>query len=472
MTAGLLAIIGPAIGTGGWPGSGLGSARVASQEPSVSPGPTILDLSVFDVRATNVRVTWTLDVPATGQVEYGTTADYGTLTNPELSFDYSTHVQVLRDLLPDTQYHFRVISSDSAGATTMSPDTTFTTAPETPAPTMIPMASLGPTPSDGSTPPVGLMLPPSIDATGATDVSADVQSFVDDAPNGSTIVFPRGATYRIDEGILLVSRHDLVFEGQGATLIGSGCDVADSVFLLRADDQRIVFRDFVLVGDNPGGYFRGCESSEGIAMYGARDIEIDNVTVRDFYGHCWIADQRYGWSEDIHIHDSTCERAGVTGIAILAARNVIVERTTFTDIALFPFDIEPDDDDGGGVDIMFRDNIVDGFGLSPEYSPWVFAAATDHGTITNVTFTRNHILRSAPDSNPWRTTAAGLTVAMYGDARKQNIVISDNISEVPGVGPAMQFEHVDGLTIVGNVQPLTSGELARIEDSTEVVYLP
>ena len=41
-------------------------------------------------------------------------------------------------------------------------------------------------------------------------------------PDGSTIVFRAGTTYRLDHGIKLVNRHHLTFEGNGATLKANG----------------------------------------------------------------------------------------------------------------------------------------------------------------------------------------------------------------------------------------------------------
>ena len=40
------------------------------------------------------------------------------------------------------------------------------------------------------------------------------------------------------------------------------------------------------------------------------------------------------------------------------------------------------------------------------------------------------------------------------------------------LGPALRFEHVDGLAVTGNVQPLTSGTLTSISDSTDVYPPP
>jgi hypothetical protein len=36
----------------------------------------------------------------------------------------------------------------------------------------------------------------------------------------------------------------------------------------------------------------------------------------------------------------------------------------------------------------------------------------------------------------------------------------------------MYLSHIDGLTVTGNVQPLTSGVFAQISDCTGVTYQP
>jgi hypothetical protein len=336
-----------------------------------------------------------------------------------------------------------------------------------------PAASASPPPATGaSVPERTVTIPMSVDPTGERDVSERVQEFVDDVPAGTEIRFQPGATYRLDTGIELASRHELTFDGQGATILSDGCEIPDSAFFLRTDAADITIRNFNLVGENPGGYLEGCESSIGVAMYGSRNVLIEGVHVRNHFGHCWYMDERNGWTDGVVIRDSSCVRAGVMGVAITSGRNILVERTSFEDIALFPFDIEPSEPEAGGEFVVFQDNTIHGYGLAPEYSPWLLAAAPSVGIINNITFTRNTVTKAAPDTNPERDTAAGLTVAMYGDIRKSDIVITDNVSMVPGEGPVMDLANIDRLTITGNIQPLTSGSLADIRNSTEVVLQP
>ena len=55
-------------------------------------------------------------------------------------------------------------------------------------------------------------------------------------------------------------------------------------------------------------------------------------------------------------------------------------------------------------------------------------------------------------------------------ARRQNIVFTNNTSTVAVAGPVLHLSNIDGLTVTGNVQPLSSGVLASITASTAVTY--
>lgn len=69
-------------------------------------------------------VTWTTDVPATSQVEYGLTTAYGSATSLNESL-VTSHSATLTDLEPDSVYHFRVRSEDAKGSAAISEDYTF-----------------------------------------------------------------------------------------------------------------------------------------------------------------------------------------------------------------------------------------------------------------------------------------------------------------------------------------------------------
>jgi hypothetical protein len=71
------------------------------------------------------KVTWSTAVPADSQVEYGTTAAYGTMT-ALASAKVAAHSVSISALTGGTTYHFRVRSSDSNGVLVVGPDYSLT----------------------------------------------------------------------------------------------------------------------------------------------------------------------------------------------------------------------------------------------------------------------------------------------------------------------------------------------------------
>jgi hypothetical protein len=71
-------------------------------------------------------INFTTDIVGSARVEYGTTAGYGESTplNTTLSLNHNV---TLSNLTPNTQYHYRVITSDELGNETMTSDEIFTT---------------------------------------------------------------------------------------------------------------------------------------------------------------------------------------------------------------------------------------------------------------------------------------------------------------------------------------------------------
>ena len=105
--------------------------NIVAPAPVPVLGPVISKVVVDSITATTARVTWSLDKVGTGQVAYGPTASYGTLSAPENSLTYNAHIQNLSGLTPATTYHFSVRSCDGVNFTgncSTSPDAIFTTA--------------------------------------------------------------------------------------------------------------------------------------------------------------------------------------------------------------------------------------------------------------------------------------------------------------------------------------------------------
>jgi hypothetical protein len=322
-----------------------------------------------------------------------------------------------------------------------------------------------------------IAVPSSIDATGKTDASTRLRSFLARVPDRSTIVFKAGGTYRLDQSIRMENRHRLTFDGRGAILRVAGCEIDDSAFVVDRLSSYITVRNFIIVGDNANGgttaaYTPNCESQAGVAVYSGRNVEIANVTITRTWGDCVYIDAggpEYAWSSNVWFHDSVCKLNGRMGVAIAAATKIIVERVHFNKIAMFVLDIEPYTTQGGGTYVTFRNNTVATYGLTPLYTNWFVAAEGEAGSaVHDLTVTGNRVMAGAPLS-PNTVTDAGLATTIRVP-RRQRIIFSNNSTTVPGNGPALYFSHVDGLTVTDNIQPLTQESLARFVDISAVKY--
>ncbi len=89
--------------------------------------PLINNIAESSITEDGIMITWQTDLPATGQVEYGTSSGYGykSRADTELSTEHSV---TLNGLSAEETYHYRVISTDADGNETISPeDRIFTT---------------------------------------------------------------------------------------------------------------------------------------------------------------------------------------------------------------------------------------------------------------------------------------------------------------------------------------------------------
>jgi phosphodiesterase/alkaline phosphatase D-like protein len=78
--------------------------------------------------ATSATFTWKTDRPATTEIEYGTTAQYGATFHMEGPAS-TDHVLGLRGLKPGAKYFYRLRSVDQSGNAAVSRPSTFQTAP-------------------------------------------------------------------------------------------------------------------------------------------------------------------------------------------------------------------------------------------------------------------------------------------------------------------------------------------------------
>ncbi len=88
--------------------------------------PTVSLITIAATGTSTITITWTTDEVANAEVEYGTTAGYGSVSDLDSNLAL-THSVTLANLTPSTEYHYRIKSSDEVGNLAATTDETFTT---------------------------------------------------------------------------------------------------------------------------------------------------------------------------------------------------------------------------------------------------------------------------------------------------------------------------------------------------------
>jgi hypothetical protein len=304
--------------------------------------------------------------------------------------------------------------------------------------------------------------PASIDATGTTDVSTTLMNFIRSVPDGSLINFPSAAVYRIDKAVEFSSRHNLIIDGNGCTLKYTSVTGTGESYSLLHDSiagSDIWIRNFVLIGSSPyPGVFTpgtsptGGENQEAVAISSSR-TEVSGCTISKVWGDGFYIGN--GAPVGVWIHDNHVISAGRNGLSVISGTNIIAEHNAFDKVGFDTFDDEPDVASQSSTNITFRLNTAGTFGFV------FFGLGGSHtaSVLTGITVSGNTVTGSSLKT----------LVDNGGAARMTNVTFTDNAGKTTVSGPILTFAHVDGLTVTGNVQPLRSGVLPSITDSTGVV---
>ena len=115
-------------GAGNTSTSGNNTFTTAAQQPTDTTGPVLSAVNAQNLTSNGAGITWGTDEPATSEVEYGLTIQYGNSTGVNATL-LNSHSENLAGLQPNTLYHYRVKSADASGNLSVSADHSFTTNP-------------------------------------------------------------------------------------------------------------------------------------------------------------------------------------------------------------------------------------------------------------------------------------------------------------------------------------------------------
>ncbi len=327
-----------------------------------------------------------------------------------------------------------------------------------------------------ASPPVYLV-PSRIDATGTRDVSRELNSFIASVPNGSVIRFRAGGTYRLGEVIRIRGKKHITLGGNGATLKLRGpSNFSGAGIFVEQLSEDITIRGLTIVGQHTAAGTKKAlgkgENQNAIAVYGSTNVLIERVDIRRVGGDCLYvsAHERRIWSDGVTFRDSTCRLTGRMGVTVIAGSRVRVVNNTFTKIGYSVVGIEPDAGNEGARDVVVRDNTVGSYSLTDQYEGALFYACnapwSRGAVVRDVTVSGNTVAGNLAGKGGRR----GLHILVCANVAPVNYRITNNTAGKAVIGPVIRIEGANGVTVTGNKQPLRSGPLASIRNSSRVTY--
>lgn len=418
------------------------------------PTPVIYNLASSNLTSTTATVSWNVAPGATGQVEYGPTASYGSVSTLETNY-LTGHSQNLSALSAGITYHYRVHSVDSGGHGAYSGDFTFTT-------------------TGGGVSPPAWWVPPTtsgtvnltgLDTTGATDSLAAIQAQIDAAPNARIIQFPAtpGGFLKITSAINFHGRSNLIFDGTGCSIHNvANANVGDSnlksTFFTRFSEtpcDHITIRNFDIVASSPSpGVFQSGEFAAAMGLQKGSMVEFANNTCTGLFGDMVTLNEN---PDHVWIHENNVVNCGRHMLSVICGTTVMCESNTLGTSGYGVFDIEPEPGSVAGcVDITYRNNTYTTYGTNTFCS--INGVNSNH-PCTDISVTGN--------------TGVSKALRMYAIyatlSRVQRFTFSNNTSHSSMAGPIFNFAHIDGLTVQNNDQTHTGTLISESDNTSKVI---
>jgi parallel beta-helix repeat protein len=353
------------------------TAEIAQSAPNISA------ITKTAVSSTAIDIGWSLDVPGTGQIEYGTTTAYGTLSTKENNLLYA-HVQRISGLTAGALYHFRIHSINGNGIESISTDQTFSLSSTTTAvPNIVGMTGTAAntaitnvglavgtvtgssgnvtvqSPVAGTIVNVGTLVnytiavavnvrnsPYNAVGNGIANDTAAIQAAINAVAGTNGTVFVPDGTYMIDavtnNGLNMGSNMTLQMSS-GATLKAITNAVSQySVIICDVGKTNINITGGTVQGERTTHTGSGGEWGFGIRLNGCSNVAITGTTAKD----CW-GDGFYlgGNATNTNLQSVTASNNRRQGISIVRATGCLIENSVFiTTVGTSPqagIDIEP-----------------------------------------------------------------------------------------------------------------------------------
>jgi len=312
------------------------------------------------------------------------------------------------------------------------------------------------------------VVPATIGADCSTDVTAELQSWLDQLPDHVTAELGTRACYRIEGTVKLDHRRKLVLAGNGSTFkartagVGGRIQRRQRSQLNILNSSDITVRDLVVRGANPhagvgpAAYQPALEAQHAFSLHADDNVTLDRVQAYDVFGDfVYIGGAGGTPSRHITVMHSHFDRSGRQGISVTDAEDVLIDGNAIADVGRSLFDLEPNLRAQEARRIRIENNVTGG---ATNY--WL----ADKGSGINIgDITVSHNVMQEP---------TGALVIVKGPAfgTRGPFAFVDNsfwttgaVSEAHAAG-AFLFAHAAGIRISGNeVRVSPAAHLAGVE---------
>lgn len=348
------------------------------------------------------------------------------------------------------------------------------------------------------------VLPGKVCRIAPSDGEVAIMAAIDRCPDGSTVLFPPGRTYRQTNRILVEDRHNLTIDGNGSSFNTSSTSTSVNGNWVILRGTQITLQNMTSAGTfdlqppyslakYPQGV--GWESNSAYAFYGTdgggvRDATAINVwgdgVITAFDGILDPSVPQAEWqvARNLVIERITVDNASRVCLAPTQTINNVFRDSVLRNCWTWGVDAEADAEADGnlhnalpidGLDLL--NNTFEGYNYGAIAVPVGGDADT---TVGNIEIRGNRLL-TGPTQAPCQSSIL-IGVATYSN-RIRNVVVEDN--EITAMANAVDFNHVDGGVIRNNRFVYTDYGLAgaqqsqcdpgrqkmvRVNDSTGVVH--
>ena len=296
-----------------------------------------------------------------------------------------------------------------------------------------------------------LTVPDSITADLSTDVTAELNAWLAKVPDGSTIQFPEGARYRVEETVLIQNKNNLTIKGNGVLFRAydpgeehnkktsyTGWKHTRSRAHIRITEcQGISVQNIEVHGAHPdagkkGTYDYNREAQHGFDVVQVEDVKLENLNVHDVYGDCVY----FSKAKSVVLYGSRLERCGRQGVAIGVGEDLLIENNDIADSRRGIIDVEPYGEEWKVTNVRIIGNRLGGSRL-------LLLPMGGSGVLGNV-FVADNI------NTEHNGTPAVNNKGKAGQGRGPLMMVNNQFTIGGSPAAGLRIQHNDGVLIAGN----------------------